>query len=218
MDLSFIWKSFLLIISGILLLRISGRKSISQMTLAQTVVMISIGTIIVQPIVEKSIFRAIAGAAIFVAANIILEYLELKFNIFEKFITGKSKIVIENGQLNSRNLKKLRLTVDQLEMRMRNQGITKIEDVKTATLEPNGQLGYELTDDAKPLTVGEFKNLLELHFPAQQSADQSRMKKPSPVKENNFEEINSKKTQNHPDYLKLSVCTTIHPSTNEGKN
>jgi uncharacterized membrane protein YcaP (DUF421 family) len=51
MDLSFIWKPFLLIISGILLLRISGRKSISQMTLAQTVVMISIGTIIVQPIV-----------------------------------------------------------------------------------------------------------------------------------------------------------------------
>lgn len=201
MDLSFIWKSFLLIISGILLLRISGRKSISQMTLAQTVVMISIGTIIVQPIVEKSVFKAIAAAAIFVAANIILEYLELKFNIFEKFVTGKSKIVIENGKLNIQNLKKLRLTVDQLEMRMRNQGITKIEDVKTGTLEPNGQLGYELNDDAKPLTVGEFKKLLELHLPALQSADQSGMQKPSPVKENIFEEINSKKPQNHPDYL-----------------
>jgi uncharacterized membrane protein YcaP (DUF421 family) len=201
MDLSFIWKSFLLIISGILLLRISGRKSISQMTLAQTVVMISIGTIIVQPIVEKSVFKAITAAAIFVAANIILEYLELKFNIFEKFVTGKSKIVIENGKLNIQNLKKLRLTVDQLEMRMRNQGITKIEDVKTGTLEPNGQLGYELNDDAKPLTVGEFKKLLELHLPALQSADQSKMQKPSPVKENIFEEINSKKPQNPSDYL-----------------
>jgi uncharacterized membrane protein YcaP (DUF421 family) len=201
MELSFIWKSLLLIISGILLLRISGRKSISQMTLAQTVVMISIGTIIVQPIVEKSVFRAIAAAAIFVAANIILEYVELKFNMFEKFITGKSKIVIENGKLDIQNLKKLRLTVDQLEMRMRNQGITKIEDVKTGTLEANGQLGYELNDDAKPLTVGEFKKLLELYLPALQSADLSRMQKASPVKENIFEEINSKKPQNHLDYL-----------------
>lgn len=201
MDLSFIWKAFLLIISGILLLRISGRKSISQMTLAQTVVMISIGTIIVQPIVEKSVFKAITAAAIFVIANITLEYFELKFNIFEKFVTGKSKIVIENGKLNIKNLRNLRLTVDQLEMRMRNQGITKIEDVKTATLEPNGQLGYELNDDAKPLTVGEFKKFLEVHLPTLQSSDQSRMQKSSPVNENIFEEINSIKPQNHRDYL-----------------
>ena len=162
--MNFIWQSFILILAGILLLRIAGRKSISQMTLAQTIVMISIGTIIVQPIVEKSMMKAIIGAAIFVISIIILEYVQLKSNAFEKFITGKSKIVVENGKLNVQNLKKLRLTVDQLEMRMRNQGISKIEDLKTATIEPNGQLGYELKEDAKPLTVGEFKQLMNQHF------------------------------------------------------
>jgi uncharacterized membrane protein YcaP (DUF421 family) len=201
MDLSFIWKSFLLILAGILLLRISGRKSISQMTLAQTVVMISMGTIIVQPIVEKSVIKAIVGAAIFVTSIVILEYLQLKFNIFEKFITGKSKIVIENGALNIQNLKKLRLTVDQLEMRMRNQGISKIEDVKMATIEPNGLLGYELNDNAKPLTVGEFKKHLDLYFPLLQNVDQNRMQKPSTEKENIFEEINNLRPQDHPNYL-----------------
>jgi uncharacterized membrane protein YcaP (DUF421 family) len=65
-NVNFIWYSFILILAGILLLRIAGRKSISQMTLAQTVVMISIGTIIVQPIVEKSVVKAIVAAAIFV--------------------------------------------------------------------------------------------------------------------------------------------------------
>lgn len=73
--MSYIWESFVLILAGIFLLRIAGRKSISQMTLAQTVVMISIGTIIVQPIVEKSIIKAIVGAAIFVISVVILEYL-----------------------------------------------------------------------------------------------------------------------------------------------
>ncbi|USK72519.1 DUF421 domain-containing protein [Peribacillus asahii] len=186
-------------LAGIFLLRISGRKSISQMTLAQTVVMISIGTIIVQPIVEKSIMRAIIGAAIFVVSIVILEYLQLKFNFMEKFITGKSKIVIENGTLNIQNLKKLRLTVDQLEMRMRNQGITKLDDVKFATIEPNGLLGYELNEDAKPLTVGEFKKLLVLNSPLLQNVDQQQH---SPSEKGDiFEEIHHTTPQNHPDYL-----------------
>ncbi|UOB81880.1 DUF421 domain-containing protein (plasmid) [Bacillus sp. ZJS3] len=162
--MNFIWESFILILSGILLLRVAGRKSISQMTLAQTVVMISIGTIIVQPIVEKSVSKAIVSALIFVISVVIIEYLQLKSNTFEKFITGKSKIVIENGILNISNLKKMRLTVDQLEMRLRNQGISRIGDVKTATLEPNGQLGYELKEDAKPLTVGDLKRLIQPQF------------------------------------------------------
>jgi len=160
MDLSFIWESFILIISGILLLRLAGRKSISQMTIAPTVMMISLGTIIVQPIVERSIIKAIGGAFVFVLSLVIIERLEQRFNIVEKLITGKVKTVIENGKLNVQSLKEMRMTVDQLEMRLREQGITKFEDVKTATIEPNGKLGYELQDDAKPLTVGEFKKIM----------------------------------------------------------
>lgn len=201
MDFSFIWQSFLLIGVGILLLRIAGRKSISQMTLAQTIVMISIGTIIVQPIVEKSVIKAIIGAAIFVASIIIVEFLEVRFNSFEKFITGKSKIVVENGTLHISNLKKLRLTVDQLEMRMRNQGISKIEDVKMATIEANGLLGYELIDDAKPLTVGEFKKLCHLYFPLSQGMAQTTTQSPAQEKEDMFEELKKEKPQDHPDYL-----------------
>ncbi len=160
--MNFIWQSVILILAGILLLRVAGRKSIAQMTLAQTVVIISLGTIIVQPIVEKSMIKAIGGAAIFVIAILVLEYLQLKSNTFEKFLTGKSKIVIQNGKLDTQTLKNLRLTADQLEMRLRNQGISKIEDVKTATIEPNGQLGYELQENAKPLTVGDFKKQMNL--------------------------------------------------------
>ncbi|MBT2685148.1 DUF421 domain-containing protein [Bacillus sp. ISL-37] len=198
MDFTFVWQTAFLILSGILLLRIAGRKSISQMTLAQTVVMISLGTIIVQPIVQKSMWKAIAGAAIFVAAIVILEYLQLKFNFFEKFITGKSKIIIQNGQLNIKNLKKLRLTVDQLEMRLRNKGITKLEDVKFATIEPNGQIGYELEDDAKPLTVGEFKKMLNDYLPAMvMKIDE----KPESAKPDIFDELNKSNAQQNPKYL-----------------
>ncbi|MEH7443170.1 DUF421 domain-containing protein [Bacillus sp. JJ1122] len=198
MDFTFIWQTFVMIMAGILLLRVAGRKSISQMTLAQTVVMISLGTIIVQPIVQRSMTKAIGGAAIFVATILILEYLELKFNFFEKFITGKSKVVIENGQLNVKTLKKLRLTVDQLEMRLRNQGISKMEDIKFATIEANGLLGYELKDDAKPLTVGEFKKVLNDYLPA---LIVSTERKKESVQPDFFEELGKSNKQNNPDYL-----------------
>ncbi|WP_186328358.1 hypothetical protein [Paenibacillus sp. 32O-W] len=54
MDLAWIWKSAILVIAGMVLLRIAGRKSISQMSVATTVIMISIGTTIVQPLANKS--------------------------------------------------------------------------------------------------------------------------------------------------------------------
>ncbi|MEH6989912.1 DUF421 domain-containing protein [Cytobacillus firmus] len=175
--MNFAWHSVILVLAGVLLLRVAGRKSISQMTLAQTVVMISIGSIIIQPIIETSVWKTIVAAGIFVGSLILMEYLQVRYNFIEKFITGKSKIVIENGKLKTANMRKLRFTADQLEMRLRTNGITKISDVKMATLEPNGQLGFELMDDAKPLTVGEFKRLMgEIILqspvqPAHQSSD-----------------------------------------------
>ncbi|MGK9185177.1 DUF421 domain-containing protein [Priestia filamentosa] len=202
--MNFLWQSAILILAGIFLLRIAGRKSISQMTLPQTVVMISLGTIIVQPIVEKSMVKAIGGAAVFTLAIVVLEYIQVKSNAFEKFLTGKSKTVIQNGQLDIKTLKKLRLTVDQLEIRLRNQGITNIQDVKTATIEPNGQLGYELQDDAKPLTVGEFKNVMAVYFPQLAKLQDSSVQSPTQPKSNSssniFEEVNQKQ-ERHPKYL-----------------
>lgn len=79
-------------------------------------------------------------------------------------LTGKAKIVIENGQLHIENLKRMRLTADQLEMQLRLHGVTAIQDVKKGTLEANGQLGRELTDDAKPLTVRDLKQLIHPDF------------------------------------------------------
>ncbi|WP_077623862.1 DUF421 domain-containing protein [Sediminibacillus massiliensis] len=199
-DLAFVIKSIILVLAGILLLRISGRKSISQMTLAQTVIMISIGSIIIQPIIETSVTRTIIVAAIFIMTLVVIEWLQVRVNAVETFITGKSKVMIQNGQLMESQLKKHRLTVDQLEMFLRQQGITKISDVKTATLEPNGQLGYELKDDAKPLTIGEFKKLIH---PSMLNPDSlSNLQPPSQPKVNQlFEEVSHNHPNQPPDQL-----------------
>jgi uncharacterized membrane protein YcaP (DUF421 family) len=160
MNYDIIWKSLILIFGGLVLLRLSGRKSISQMTIATTIIMISIGSIIVQPLANQSAWKALVAASIFVGFMLLMEYLQVKMNWLEKLLLGSSKIVVQDGQLVPENLRKLRFTVDQLEMRLRQKGISKISDVKTATLEPNGQLGYELMQHAKPVTMGDLEKLL----------------------------------------------------------
>lgn len=162
MDLAWIWKSALLVVAGMVLLRIAGRKSISQMTVATTVIMISIGTTIVQPIANHELWKAIGSAAVFIIALLLVEYLQLKWDWFERLMSGHSVVIIKDGQLQKKNLYKVRMTVDQMEIRLRQQGIANISDVKTATLEPNGQLGYELMEHARPVTVGDLERILGL--------------------------------------------------------
>jgi uncharacterized membrane protein YcaP (DUF421 family) len=191
--MDFIWETVLLFFVGIFLLRISGRKSISQMTLGTTIVMISIGTIIVQPIIETSVIRTIIAASIFIVLLILLEFLQIKSNFIENIVSGKSLTVIENGKINEKNLNKLRLSVDQLEKRLRQKGVSSIGDIRTATLETNGQLGYELNDDAKPLSLGEFKRLMNTYGYQPQLQEKTTS--------NIFNEINQGHKQPNPDHL-----------------
>lgn len=161
MDFDWIWKAILIVLAGTLLLRVAGRKSISQMTLAQTVIMIGIGSLLIQPVAGENIWTTIGVGLILVLTLIVIEYLQVKSDRVEQFITGKSKILMEDGVINEKNFRKLRMTVDQLEMKLRQQGVSQLSDVKWATLEPNGQVGVELMPSAKPVTMKEFAQLQE---------------------------------------------------------
>ena len=101
-----IWRSLLLIVIGMLLLKISGRKSISQMTIPTTIIMISIGTVIVQPIANKHIVLTITAAVVFILVLLVVEFMQLKWNAFEMVMKGPAIVVIRDGQLHIQNLEK----------------------------------------------------------------------------------------------------------------
>ena len=162
MDFNLIWQTILIFIVGTFYLRVSGRKTISQMTIPQTVLIIAIGTLIIDPVTRKGFWTTFFLAGILVLSLIFTEYIQLKFDKAETLISGKAVPVIENGHLNVDNLKKLRLTVDKLEERLRQVGITSIEDVQYATMESNGQLGYTLKPEKQPATKEDIQHLIAL--------------------------------------------------------
>ena len=162
MDFNLIWQTILIFIVGTFYLRISGRKTISQMTIPQTVLVIAIGTLLIDPVTRKGFWVTFFLAGILVLSLILTEYIQLKFDKAETVISGKAVPVIENGALLVANMKKLRLTVDKLEERLRQVGITSIEDVQYATMESNGQLGYTLKPEKQPATKEDIQNLIAL--------------------------------------------------------
>jgi uncharacterized membrane protein YcaP (DUF421 family) len=163
-DMDLIWKAILVVVGGTLLLRVAGRKSISQMSLAQVVIMVGIGSLLVQPIVGKSIWSTLIVGLVLVVSLVMVEYLQIKVDWVERFITGRSKVLVENGELKVDNLRKLRLTVDQLEMKLRQNQIRSLSDVDEVTLEPNGQLGFVLKENKQPSTKSEIQLLAqEIH-------------------------------------------------------
>src|SRR5690625_2817901 len=205
MDYNLIWQAILIIIVGTVLLRLAGRKTIAQMTLAETILMISIGTLLIQPVTGKNVWVTFVIGAVLVATLFLMEYGQLKFDGLEKLITGKSKVVIEDGKLNEKEMVKLRLTVDQLEMQLRQKNVTSISDVQLATLEPSGQLGFTLKQEAQPATKKDIQRLQEsIHsMMTHQSQLEQLTKQLSETnkgftKENIFAEVKNKGHQNTP--------------------
>ena len=194
MELNWIWQAILIFFVGTFILRIGGRKSISQMTISQTIVMIGLGSLLIQPVSGKGLFITFMVALLLTVLMMITEYLEVKVDILETFFSGKAVIVIENGQPNIKNLKKIRLTIDKLETRLRQAGIYSIQDVQYATVEVSGQLGYELKNNKKPITKDDFMQLMAEISQIKQTIGCNMTTQPNGNQPNNiFAEVNSKK-------------------------
>lgn len=194
MELNWIWQSILIFIVGTFILRIGGRKSISQMTISQTIVMIGLGSLLIQPVTGNGLLITFLAAIIMTVLMIITEFLEVKVDFLETLFSGKAVIVIENGKLNLKNLKKLRLSVYKLETRLRQASISSIEDIQNATIEVSGQLGYELKDSKKPLTKEDLITLMSEISELKMLIGKNTNTQINQNKENNiFEEIKNQK-------------------------
>ncbi|MGP4107961.1 DUF421 domain-containing protein [Virgibacillus sp. L01] len=198
MDLHFIWKAVVVVIGGVLILRLAGRKSISQLTVAQTVMMIAVGSLIIQPVGDRNIWITMLITFLMVATLLFIEYIVLKSNALETLIYGKGLLVVENGQINESNLKKMRLTVDMLEVRMRQQNIQHFTDLQWATIESNGQLGYMLKSDKQYATKEDIQMLKSLIESNQSNPPNETSKTKTGVSDNIFTEVKNRKHKEKP--------------------
>ncbi|MEY8348220.1 YetF domain-containing protein [Bacillus cereus] len=154
------FESITLIITGILVLKLTGSKSVSQMTRAEIIIIVSIGRIIVEPVLSRKVVPSILAACIFSGVLLIIHYLEMNSRGIEEFLNGNSIVIIENGKILNNNLRRAKMTEQQLLMCLREQGIHDIKTLQQATAEPNGRVGYQLTAGAQPVTCEMLEKIL----------------------------------------------------------
>lgn len=143
-------RAIVILATGVMLLRFVGKRSIAQLTIPESVFIIAIGTILIQPLGNANEWAAIYGGLILVVGMIVLSWCQIRFSWIRKFVFGVPTVLIQNGIINSDNLKRVRMTTDQLEMRLRMSDVLNSSDVKTAILEPSGLLSVSLKEHKKP--------------------------------------------------------------------
>ena len=67
-------------------------------------------------------------------------------------VTGRPIVIIENGHLNQKAMKKLRFTIDDLMEGLRAKDVFNISDINYAVVETNGQISILLKFDAQTVT------------------------------------------------------------------
>jgi uncharacterized membrane protein YcaP (DUF421 family) len=136
------------------------------MTTLEVITTLCIGTLISHAISEEGLWKTVMTMALIVFILVAAQKIQYYVKWFEKLFIGNATVVIKDGQVLHDKLKKLRMTEGQLEMRLRQLGISSISLVKTATIEANGLLGHELYPHARAVTYGELMEVLKLIHPS----------------------------------------------------
>ncbi|PRX27165.1 uncharacterized protein DUF421 [Orenia metallireducens] len=136
-------KAIIYFIGAIILLRLGGKKSISQSTPAEVAIMIGIGTVLVHPLKSEDPLMAFYGGALIVSGLIITSFIEIYLPKIKNWIIGQPVELIKDGEILEKNLIKSMMTVDELKMKLRIKKINNILKIKSAVLEANGDLSIE---------------------------------------------------------------------------
>lgn len=147
------WKSVLIFFILIILTRVIGRKLLSQMSFFDYVIGITIGTISGAYVVQMvQGMWVLLSPLILTLLTILFGFINMKSIRLRKLTEGEPVVLIQNGRILDKNLKKLRYHLDDLEMQLRTKDVFNMNDVEFAVLEAHGQLSVLKKSQKLPLT------------------------------------------------------------------
>ena len=151
---STIIKGILIYVLALILSKLIGIKIISQMKFFDFIMGVSIGSMIAKIIIDKDhvVLSGTIALIIFTLLTIATSYLNLKSYTARRIINAKTLILIENGRIIDKNIKKLKITINELMMKLREKDVFNLEDVQFAIMESNGQLSVLIKANKKPVT------------------------------------------------------------------
>jgi len=126
----------------LILLRMTGKRQIGQLAPFDLVLLLVLSNAVQNSMNggDNSVVGGFISAGTLVALNALIGYLTYKSKTVELFIEGHPRVLIHNGKLYPEALRQERLTHHELMGALRTGGCSSIEEVRTAILEPDGQI------------------------------------------------------------------------------
>ena len=151
----------ILYILVLIIMRLMGKREIGQMQPFELVIAIMIADLASIPMSDVGIpiTNGIIPILALLLFQLIISIINLKSIKLRKVICGKPSILIYRGRIDEKELKKEKITINELQERLRQKDIFTIGDVEYAILETNGQISV-IQKPEKRNTIPEDFNII----------------------------------------------------------
>ena len=135
-------------------MRLMGKRQLGEMELSEFIVAALTADLAATPLqdIGTPMINGIVPIITLFCFEILIAGVSLRSIKLRGFIFGKPEILIKNGKIDQKEMKRNRFTTDELMQELREQSINDITQIAYAVLETNGNLNVILKPESQPLT------------------------------------------------------------------
>ena len=150
-------RTVILYVALIAVIRLMGKRQIGQMEPSEFVVTMLVANLAAIPMQEEDmpLLSGLVPMLIVLIMELTFSYLSMKSIRLRKLLCGKPVILIENGKVIQKNLRRTLVTLDELSGHLREKDVLDIQTVQYAILETNGNLSVFPYPSELPASAGD---------------------------------------------------------------
>lgn len=132
------------------LIRLLGKRELGQMTPFELVLLVVMGDLIQQGVTHNdfSLTGGLLAIGTFAFWALALSWATYLFPKLKNALDGEPRVIVKHGKIIEDNLRRDRLTRDEILSEMRLAGIGQLASVQWAILEPQGKISFISNDSA----------------------------------------------------------------------
>jgi uncharacterized membrane protein YcaP (DUF421 family) len=137
-------RAVILYLFVFVLMRVMGRRELSNLQPFDLVLLIVIGDALQQGLTQSdySVTGAMIAVGTFGFLQVSTSYLSYRVSWMRPVLEGHPLVVVQDGKVLEKNLKRERITVEELAEEARQQQINSLGDVKWAVVETTGAISF----------------------------------------------------------------------------
>jgi len=125
-----------------IIMRVMGKRQLGELDVAELVITIILSEIATTPITnpERSMLEAIVPMLTLAFLEILISALILKAPLFKAVLSSRPAVIVARGVIDFKQMKKVRISLEELVSQVRQNGIYDLNEVDYAILEENGKM------------------------------------------------------------------------------